>query len=62
MKYKENMTPEELAHFMEEVNALDQLLASAHEHDAKNTEPMPKEWEDPSDYKGMGWVGWDGRP
>ena len=62
MKYKENMTPEELAQFMQEVNALDQLLASAHEHDAKNTEPMPEEWEDPSDYKGMGWVGWDGRP
>lgn len=56
------MTPEELAQFMGEVNALDALLASAHEQDAKNTEPIPEEYEDPSDYTGMGWVGRDGRP
>ena len=62
MKYKDNMTPEELAQFMGEVNALDALLASAHKHDKKNAQPMPDEWEDPSDYVGMGWVGKDGRP
>ena len=62
MKYIDNMTPEELAQFMGEVNALNDALAAAHEHDAKNTEPMPEDYEDPSDYKGMGWVGKDGRP
>lgn len=60
IKYRDNMTPEELAEFMSEVNALDQLLASAYEHDVKT--PVPDEWEDPSDYVGMGWVGKDGRP
>ena len=24
--------------------------------------PIPDEWEDPSDYAGMGWIGKDGRP
>lgn len=57
MKYRDNMTPEELAKFMEEVNALDALLSSL----PKEPAPDP-EWEDPSDYVGMGWVGRDGRP
>jgi pyruvate dehydrogenase complex dehydrogenase (E1) component len=57
MKYKDNMTPEELTKFMEEVNALDALLSSL-----PKPEPAPDEWEDPSDYVGMGWVGRDGRP
>jgi hypothetical protein len=51
------MTAEELAQFMAEVNALDAVLRSI-----PNFEPVPDEWEDPSDYAGMGWVGKDGRP
>ena len=57
MKYRDNMTPEELAKFMEEVNALDAVLSSL----PKEPDPDP-EWEDPSDYVGMGWIGRDGRP
>ena len=57
MKYRDNMTAEELAQFMAEVNALDAVLRSI-----PNFEPVPDEWEDPSDYAGMGWVGKDGRP
>ena len=61
MKYRDNMTPEELAQFMGEVNALDAAYAAAVEHD-KLSSDLPEEWEDPSDYVGMGWVGKDGRP
>jgi len=57
VKYRDNMTAEELAQFMAEVNALDAVLRSI-----PNFEPVPDEWEDPSDYAGMGWVGKDGRP
>lgn len=35
MKYRDNMTPEELAQFMGEVNALDAALRAADEHDKK---------------------------
>ena len=31
MKYRDNMTPEELTQFMAEVNALDAALTAAHE-------------------------------
>ena len=54
MKYRDNMTPKELAKFEQEVNELHELLTSAHEHDKKNAQPIPDEWEDPSDYVGMG--------
>lgn len=46
MKYRENMTQEELDQFKAEVDALNALYASAAEHDAQNQEPMPDEWED----------------
>lgn len=64
MKYRDNMTAAELAAFMAEVDALDAAYASAAEHDAKvqAQTPMPDEWEDPSDYVGMGWVDSRGRP
>lgn len=98
MKYRDNMTPEELAQFMAEVNALDAALTAAHEHDAQGAKQglidevlkqikcdvdsgdmtaieemirhLPEdqlrgylsEYENPSDYVGMGWVGSDGRP
>ena len=98
MKYRDNMTPEELTQFMAEVNALDAALTAAHEHDAKvqgqalidevlkqikcdvdsgdmtaieeMIRHLPEdqlrgylsEYENPSDYVGMGWVGSDGRP
>lgn len=55
------MTPEELAQFMGEINALDATYVAAAEHD-KLSDELPEEWEDPSDYVGMGWVGRDGRP
>lgn len=46
-----------------EIDALDVAYAAA-EHDAKMQAnvPMPDEWEDPSDYVGMGWVDSRGRP
>ena len=46
MKYRDNMTPEELAKLMEEVDAINALYIAAHEHDAKNAQPIPDEWED----------------
>ena len=40
------------------------LLAAAAQHDAQVQAqcPTPDEWEDPSDYAGMGWIGRNGRP
>lgn len=61
MKYKDNMTADELAQFMSEINALNAAYADAAEHDKLSSE-LPDEYEDPSDYSGMGWVGKDGRP
>ncbi len=64
MVYKDNITPEELAQFNKELNELDAAYKSAVEHDAKMQakQPIPDEWEDPSDYAGMGWVDSRGRP
>lgn len=61
MKYKDSMTPEELAQFDKEWQELEKAYASADEHDAKQN-LAPDEWEDPSDYVGMGWVDSRGRP
>lgn len=63
MKYRDNMSAEELAQFMREQQALDDAYASAAEHDAKMQaqNPIPDEWEDPSDYVGMGWIDSRGR-
>ena len=64
MKYQDNMTEDELAKFMQEVNELNVAYESAAKHDeqgmASNTEE--EEYEDPSDYVGMGWVDSRGRP
>jgi hypothetical protein len=46
MRYRDNMTAQELAQFMAEVDALHAAYAAAAAHDALNTEPMPDEWED----------------
>ena len=63
MRYRDNMSKEELKAFMAEVDALDAAYASAAEHDAKQAQtPIPDEWEDPSDYVGMGWIDSRGRP
>lgn len=64
MNYKENMTPEELARFNREYDELEAAYASAAEHDAKMQamNPVTDEWEDSSDYVGMGWVDSRGRP
>lgn len=64
MKYRENMTAEELKQFNKELQALEDAYASAAAHDAKMQaqNPVPDEWEDPADYVGMGWVDSRGRP
>jgi len=64
MKYKHNMTADELAQFKAELKALDDAYASVAQHDAQvqAKNPIPDEWEDPSDYVGMGWVDSRGRP
>ena len=46
MKYRDNMTAQELAQFMAEVDALNAAYAAAAAHDALNAEPIPEEWED----------------
>lgn len=64
MTYRDNMTEAELAQFKAELQALDDAYTSAAQHDAKvqAKNPTPDEWEDPSDYVGMGWVDSRGRP
>lgn len=51
MKYRDNMTEEELAQFKRELQALDDAYASAAEHDAQlqAQNPTPEEWEDEMD-------------
>jgi hypothetical protein len=63
MKYRDNMSAEELAQFKEEQQALEDAYASAAAHDAEMQarNPAPEEWEDPSDYVGMGWIDSRGR-
>ena len=62
MKYSEKMTKEELNQFKAEIDALDAAYAAAAEHDAKVQGALPEEWEDPTDYVGMGWIDSKGRP
>ena len=63
MKYRHNMTQAELDQFMREQQALEDAYTSAAEDDAKMQAqcPAPDEWEDPSDYVGMGWIDSRGR-
>jgi hypothetical protein len=52
-----------LVQFKKDLNDLDNAYKSAAEHDAKAAmSPAPDEWEDPSDYVGMGWIDSRGRP
>ena len=62
--YRENMTPAELAQFKAELQALDDAYASAAQHDAQvqRLNVISDEWEDASDYVGMGWIDSRGRP
>ena len=64
MKYRDNMTAEELAQFKKELQDLEDAYAGAAEDDAKmqSINPAPDEWEDPADYVGMGWIDSRGRP
>lgn len=63
MKYRDNMTEAELAQFKAEINALDAAYEAAAAHDATvQAQPIPDEWEDPTDYVGMGWIDSRGRP
>jgi len=50
MKYRENMTPEELEQFKAEVSSLEAAYAAAAAHDEANAEPESDEYEDPSKY------------
>jgi hypothetical protein len=61
MRYRDNMTPEELEQFKREIDELNEAYARNAQHDKLSSE-LPDEYEDPSDYAGMGWVGKDGRP
>lgn len=63
MKYRDNMTQIELEQFMREQQALEDAYISAAEHDAKMQaqNPAPAEYENPSDYVGMGWIDSRGR-
>jgi len=60
MKYRDNMTEDELAKFMQEVNELNAAYESAAKDDKQVSQD--EEYEDPSDYVGMGWVDSRGRP
>lgn len=64
MKYRDNMTQAELDAFRAEVNTLDAAYADAAAHDAQAqaANPATDEWEDPTDYVGMGWIDSRGRP
>lgn len=64
MKYKDNMSAIELEQFKKELQALDDAYANAAQHDAQMQaqNPAPEEWEDPSDYVGMGWIDSRGCP
>lgn len=46
MKYRDNMTKEELRAFMSEIDALHEAYAAATSYDNANEQPMPDEWED----------------
>jgi hypothetical protein len=60
VKYRDNMTADELVQFKKELSDLDAAYKSAAEHDAKAM--SPDEWEDQTDYVGMGWIDSRGRP
>jgi hypothetical protein len=46
-----------------EAMRLDALYVAAEEHDRRTgAYDLPEEYEDPSDYMGMGWIGRDGQP
>lgn len=62
MKYRDNMTEDELAKFMQEVNKLNAAYESAAKHDKQVMASNTEEQEDPNDYVGMGWVDSRGRP
>ena len=64
MTYRENMSADELAAFMNEINELSACYESSAKNDriAEESQPAPEEWEDPSDYVGMGWIDSRGRP
>lgn len=65
MKYRDNMTGADLAAFMAEIHAQDQMFADAADHDDAAAASIPacgdEEYEcfDPVR---DGWVGKDGRP
>lgn len=61
MKYRDNMSPEELAQFDAEIDALDSAYAAAAALDAQMP-PCPEEWEDEMDYWRRAGLDSRGRP
>jgi len=51
LKYRDNMTADELRAFLGEIDALDAAYAAAAAHDATvaAAHPVPDEWEDESE-------------
>lgn len=64
MKYKDNMTPDELAQFMREYDALEAAYADAAKHDAAQAaaHPPPEDWEDEMEYWRKAGLDFRGRP
>lgn len=64
MKYRENMTPDELAQFKREIDALEAAYASAAAHDAAQeaAHPPPEDWEDEMEYWRKAGLDSKGRP
>lgn len=64
MKYKDNMTPDELAKFMREYNELESAYANAATHDAAQAaaHPPPEDWEDEMEYWRKAGLDFRGRP
>lgn len=63
LRYRDNMSPEEMAAFWNEVRVLDQAHADAAAFDAANAEECVDEDErELFDPVRDGWVGKDGRP
>ena len=46
LKYHDNMTEQQMAQLMAEVDALNAAYAAADAYAALNAEPIPDEWED----------------
>ena len=62
MKYRDNMTDDQLKAFMREVDELHEALTAAAEHDAQHSCPPPPEWEDEMDTLKRAALDYKGQP